>query len=103
MMEYHWLKLLFITLFFFSFPLQKLPFASECDLSKPTDYSQNPGSSMGYNPSNPNTLQYVQMQNEMLGLNQMDAEVEFVSAHEKDDVINLDANESRSSSPRNDR
>lgn len=79
--------------------LKKLPFASECDLSKQPDYqSQMAGPSMSYNTSNPNTLQYVQMQNEMLGLSQADPEVEFVSSHEQGDVINVDVNESRSSS-----
>lgn len=85
--------------------LKKLPFASECDLSKqpPSDYQmQNPASSISY--ANLNTLQYVQMQSEAVNMvDPNDPEVEFVSSNDKDEVINLDANESRSSSPRHDR
>ncbi|XP_063695560.1 SR-related and CTD-associated factor 4 isoform X2 [Culicoides brevitarsis] len=50
-----------------------------------------------------NTLQYVQMQAEAGNMPDTDPEVQFVSSNDKDEVINLDANESRSSSPRHDR
>lgn len=49
-----------------------------------------------------NTLQYVQMQAESVNMPE-DPEVQFVSSNDKDEIINLDANESRSSSPRHDR
>lgn len=50
-----------------------------------------------------NTLQYVQMQAESANMTDPDPEVQFVSSNDKDEIINLDANESRSSSPRHDR
>lgn len=87
--------------------LQKLPFANECDLSKQStnDYSLQSQSSAPYGmgTSAYNTLQYVQMQAESANMTDPDPEVQFVSSNDKDEIINLDANESRSSSPRHDR
>jgi len=85
--------------------LKKLPFASECDLSKqpPSDYPM-PSQPTANPYVNLSTLQYVQMQSESVNVGAVnDPEVEFVSTNDKDEVINLDANESRSSSPRHDR
>lgn len=95
------LKLVFV------YFLQKLPFANECDLSKQStnDYSLQSQSSAPYGmgTSAYNTLQYVQMQAESVNMPDPDPEVQFVSSNDKDEIINLDANESRSSSPRHDR
>lgn len=84
-----------------------MPFASECDLSKQatSDYSLQNQSSVPYGmgTSAYNTLQYVQMQAESVNMPDPDPEVQFVSSNDKDEIINLDVNESRSSSPRHDR
>lgn len=78
--------------------LQKLPFANECDLSQGQSSAPYGMGSSAYN-----TLQYVQMQAESANMPDPDPEVQFVSSNDKDEIINLDANESRSSSPRHDR